>query len=587
MNDNINNAHLDISSDETADTLNKKLSTIKQGDKEQQAEAEAQKQGLGYINLQGQIISAEALSLMPKEDAISKQLVCFFYNGKICKFGSLKPTDPDVLKYCQNIAAAHNIEMKIYLITATSLQKAIKSYDKVPKIRQIETDIRITENDLEKMKQEVDTLNDLQNKLTKIPITDIITLIIASALKFDTSDIHIEAEEDAVKLRLRIDGELNTTATIPKDLWAKISARVKLLAKLKLNLTTKPQDGRFTIFLSDSKIDVRVSTIPTSAGESIAMRLLHSSSIGLKFEELGLRGKSFKDLEYNINRPNGMIIATGPTGSGKTTTLYAILNKLNDEKTKIITLENPIEYKLTGVNQSQIDTSKGYTFSEGLKSILRQDPDIVMVGEIRDFETADVAINAALTGHIMVSTIHTNSAAGAIPRFLAIGVKPFLLAPAINAIIGQRLVRRLCTTCKKKYTPDEETMQKVKNILMKISEESGESVPQSELDNLEFYQAVGCNKCHRGYKGRIGVYEIFTMNEEIERMILSGHVSEYDAERIAIKQGMITMIQDGLLKAKEGITSLEEVFSKTHDKTEEEIKKSSPVITIDRDSNKD
>ncbi|OIO46614.1 MAG: hypothetical protein AUJ28_02265 [Parcubacteria group bacterium CG1_02_37_51] len=572
MNDDFNNPHLNVSSDETADALNKKLSSINQDDRELETEITARAQGLGYINLRGLIISADAIALIPKEDALAKQVVCFFYNGSTCKFGTINPAAEEVITYCQKIATAHNVSYQLYQITPASLKEVIRAYDKVPKIRETQTDIRVTEDDLERMKKEVSTLNDLKNKLTQVPTTEIITLIIASALKFDTSDIHIEAEENDVKLRLRIDGELTTIATIPKDLWQKIASRVKLLAGLKLNLTTKPQDGRFTIFLSKSKIDVRVSTIPTFSGESIAMRLLHSSSVGLQFEELGLRGKSFQNLEYNIKRPNGMIVATGPTGSGKTTTLYAILNKLNDEKTKIITLENPIEYKLEGINQSQIDNSKGYTFSDGLKSILRQDPDIVMVGEIRDLETADVAINAALTGHLMVSTIHTNSAAGAIPRFLAMGVKSFLLAPAINAVIGQRLVRRLCSNCKKKYTPDEETLTKVKNILAKLPEQSGEQLTPEKIDALEFYEAIGCDQCHNGYKGRIGVYEIFTMNEEIEKMILAGNVSEYDAERIAVQQGMVTMIQDGLLKASEGITSLEEAFSKTHDKTEQALK---------------
>ncbi|MBL7022420.1 type II/IV secretion system protein, partial [Patescibacteria group bacterium] len=278
---------------------------------------------------------------------------------------------------------------------------------------------------------------------------------------------------------------------------------------------------------------------------------------------LGLQGKSKKDLEFNIKRPNGMIITTGPTGSGKTTTLYAILNELNDEATKIITMEDPIEYKLQGLNQSQVDSSKGYTFADGLKSILRQDPDIVMVGEIRDLETAEVAINAALTGHLMISTIHTNSAAGAIPRFLAMGVKPFLLAPSINAIMGQRLLRRLCKECKKEHTPEPETLEKVKKILSEISPASGDQLSEDELNNLKFYTAEGCDKCHGGYKGRVGVYEVLTMNEEVEQMILSGKVSETDAQNIATKSGMVTMVQDALLKAKDGITSIEEVFDKT------------------------
>jgi len=278
----------------------------------------------------------------------------------------------------------------------------------------------------------------------------------------------------------------------------------------------------------------------------------------LAFADLGLRGLAAKRLAEVVQKTNGMIITTGPTGSGKTTTLYAILNQLNDEETKIITLEDPVEYKLKGINQSQIDHSKGYTFADGLRSILRQDPDIVMVGELRDFETADVAINAALTGHLVISTIHTNSAAGAIPRFMAMGVKPFLLAPALNAVIGQRLCRRVCDACKEEIKLDEETLQKVTAELKQIPEAAGEKI---DFDNLKFYKGKGCDKCSGlGYKGRVGIYEIFTMNAEVEAVILSGQLSEYVIQDIARKGGMVTMFQDGLLKCLDGITTVDEVF---------------------------
>jgi len=299
-------------------------------------------------------------------------------------------------------------------------------------------------------------------------------------------------------------------------------------------------------------------------GESVVMRLLKSSAASLNFDDLGIRGKAFVDLKHEIQRPNGMIITTGPTGSGKTTTLYAILNKLNDAGTKIITLEDPVEYKLQGINQSQIDHAKDYTFAHGLRSILRQDPNVVMVGEMRDLETADVAINAALTGHLVISTIHTNSASGAIPRFLAMGVKPFLLSPALNAIIGQRLLRKICDQCKIEDSIDNDTMTKILNLLSKIPVSSAERLQDEELNNLKFYKGQGCPVCHGlGYKSRVGVYEIMTMNAEIEKIILSGKVSEYEIQEIAVKSGMLTMVQDGLLKAKDGITSVEEVFKKT------------------------
>ena len=558
-----NKPKINISSKRTSDELASKLVSIHDADVEKKTEQKAETEGLNYINFHGFPIGSDALALIPLEKAQEMNVLAFYYTGGEIRFASQNPKDEKIQAFCKEKADELHAKFEIYKISNLSWKIAIKAYAKVPKIKKTETGVSITEEELEKMKSQIATKEDLQKKITEVNTTQVIALIIASALKFDTSDIHVEAEEKDVKLRLRVDGELTTMATMPKDMWPKIISRVKLLSNLKLNLTTAPQDGRFTIKLTDDKIDVRVSTMPTAYGESIVMRLLKSSATSLGFSDLGLQGKSKKDLEFNIKRPNGMIITTGPTGSGKTTTLYAILNELNDDATKIITMEDPIEYKLKGLNQSQIDPSKDYTFAKGLKSILRQDPDIVMVGEIRDLDTANVAINAALTGHLMVSTIHTNSAAGAIPRFLAMGVKPFLLAPAINAIMGQRLLRRLCKECKTEYTPETEVLEKVRKILSEISPASGDQLSDDELNNLKFLKAVGCDKCNGGYKGRVGVYEVLTMGEEVEQMILSGKVSETDAQNIAIKNGMVTMVQDALLKAKDGITSIEEVFDKT------------------------
>jgi len=289
------------------------------------------------------------------------------------------------------------------------------------------------------------------------------------------------------------------------------------------------------------------------------MRLLKPGTIALQFEQLGIRGVAYEQLKKEVERPNGMIITTGPTGSGKTTSLYAILNKLNDGHTKIITLEDPVEYKLEGIAQSQIDKSRDYTFAKGLHSILRQDPDVVMVGELRDLETAEVAIQAALTGHLVLSTIHTNSAAGAVPRFLSMGVKPFLLAPALNAVIGQRLVRRICKDCIIEDTPPPEDLERAKKILSDVNPKSGYTV---DINGMKFYKGKGCKTCgDLGYKGRMGIYEIMVMTEEIEKVILSGQVSEYDMQRIAMEQGMVSMVQDGILKALDKITTLEEVYS--------------------------
>ena len=554
-----NKAKINITSTQTSDDLASKLSSIHDANVEQETEAKAKAAGLNYIAFKGFPIGADALALIPLATAQEIGVFCFYYTGKEMRFASVNPTDEKVKTFCKEKAEDLHAKYDIYQISNTSWDIALKAYDKVPKIRVVETGVKITEGELEEMKSQIETPEDLQNKITEVSTTQVIALIIASALKFDTSDIHIEAEEKDVKLRLRVDGELSTMAIMPKDMWPKIISRVKLLSNLKLNLTTAPQDGRFTIALTDDKIDVRVSTMPTAYGESIVMRLLKSSATSLAFSDLGLQGRSKKELEFNIKRPNGMIITTGPTGSGKTTTLYAILNELNDEATKIITMEDPIEYRLKGLNQSQVDSSKGYTFADGLKSILRQDPDIVMVGEIRDLETAEVAINAALTGHLMISTIHTNSAAGAIPRFLAMGVKPFLLAPAINAIMGQRLLRRLCKECKAEYIPEPELLEKVKSLLRDISPASGDQLTEEEINSLKFLKPVGCDKCHGGYKGRVGVYEVLTMNEKIARLVIEHETAEA-IERQAIDDGMIKMIQDGFIKVVQNQTTIEEVL---------------------------
>ncbi len=385
-----------------------------------------------------------------------------------------------------------------------------------------------------------------------------VVLLLGAALKLGASDLHVEAEEDGIVVRVRLDGILHDAATLDKENHKKLVSRIKLFSALKINITDKPQDGRFTIKLSRGDVDVRVSTIPTVYGESIVMRLLDQSREGLTFDSLGLYGDVEEKLKREMNRPNGMIVTTGPTGSGKTTTLYSALEILNKPGVKIITLEDPVEYKMEGINQSQIDTAKGFTFAKGLRSILRQDPDIVMVGEIRDLDTADTAVQAALTGHLMFSTVHTNSAAGAVPRFVSMGVKPFLLAPALNAIIGQRLVRRVCDKCKKPIQLEEGVKKEVEEIIEKMPQKKREETKEREL---VFYKGDGCEACGGiGYKGRVGIYEILLMTPEIEQMVLAGNVAEHDIEQSAIASGMVTMVQDGVLKALDGMTSLDEVF---------------------------
>src|SRR3989344_4293371 len=552
---------LKIATNEKAEQFSDKMREIGLKEKEREAASRAQLMGVQYINLAGFPISPESLVVITQAEAEKLKAVCFFLGADSLRIGGLDPKNPELLSLAAVLEKKLHAQVTIYLISQHSFDFALKLYDAVPKIRKFVSGVEITEEEIRKFEKEIKTFRDLNDKLSEVSVTDMLTLIISAAIKARSSDIHVEAEEKEVKVRFRIDGLLHEVAILETKVWPQIITRIKLVSKLKINIEDRPQDGRFTIFMTNEKIDVRVSTLPTAYGESVVMRLLMSSAIGLAFEELGLRGKAFEALKMEIQKPNGMIVTTGPTGSGKTTTLYAVLNKLNNSETKIITIEDPIEYKLGGINQSQVDRTKGYTFASGLRNILRQDPDIVMVGEIRDLETAEIGINAALTGHLVITTLHTNDAAGTIPRLLSMQVKPFLLAPAINAMIGQRLVRRICESCSRETELDSQTMSRVMKILADIPEESGFRIPDSELKKLKFYKGVGCEECHGlGYKGRIGIFEVMTMNKEIESLILNGNVSEYDMRAIGVKYGMITMIQDGLLKAADGITTVEEVF---------------------------
>jgi len=542
--------------------FNSKQEEIKIKDMERVTDQNAQGMGISYINLFGFPISPEALSMISEKDARANGMVCFYYDGKRIKIAAIDPNREKVQEIFADLTETYYSEGQLFLISEHSYEYALKLYKSIPKVRIVTRNIEITEDELNKFSENFSSFKDLQAEIDKAKVTDIIAMTMAASLRSGSSDIHIEAEENDIKIRFRIDGVLHDTASVNKDLWKKIISRLKVMAKVKININDKPQDGRISIITSKERIDIRVSFLPTNFGESVVMRLLRSGSVGLAFEDLGIRDHSFKQLAKEIDRPNGMIITTGPTGSGKTTTLYAVLKKLNKQETKIITIEDPIEYQLEGINQSQV--SERYTFAHGLRSIVRQDPDVLMVGEIRDLETAEIAIQAALTGHLVLSTIHTNDAAGTVPRFLSMGAKAFLLAPALNAMIGQRLVRKVCEHCKKEIKLDEENNKKVLNILENLPKEEKDKI---NFNDLKFYKGNGCEACQGiGYKGRIGIYEIMVMDKDIEKLVLSGKVSEYDMRDVAKEKGMVSMVQDGVIKALEGITSIEEVFRVAGDK---------------------
>ncbi len=554
---NLIDADSSLDEDSVQGRFAQKEQEIKAKEIEKETENRASLIGLPYVNLFSFPISPEALVLITEERARMLNAVCFFYDGKHMRLACVEPSE-EIADEIKALNEKYFTDTKLYLVSQNSLDQAFAAYKSLPKTKKYDSGVEITAENLEKFKQDIASYKNLNDKINEVNVSDIVTLILATAIKVGASDVHIEAEENGVAVRFRIDGVLQEAALMDREKWKKIVTRMKILARVKINITDKPQDGRYTIFLKDGKIDVRSSFLPTAFGESVVMRLLDSKASSLEFESLGIRPEILDILRREIQKPNGLILTTGPTGSGKTTTLYAILNKLNQPGTKIVTLEDPIEYQLAGINQSQVDVRRGYTFSDGLRSILRQDPNVIMVGEIRDLETGEIAVQASLTGHLVLSTLHTNDAAGVIPRLIDIGVKPYFLVPSINAVIGQRLVRRLCPYCRKEHQLTAEETEQVQKILAVVSPKANIEIP-AKLPIL-YAAGTGCEKCNYiGYKGRIGIYEIFTMDDNLKQLTIDKAPS-FKILQQAIENGMITMLQDGVLKCLDGLTSLEEVY---------------------------
>ena len=418
-------------------------------------------------------------------------------------------------------------------------------------VKKITGEVEITQLKIEGVPDFKKKIEDFLKKST----SELLEIILAGSINLDASDIHIEPEEEKAKLRIRIDGLLQDVLFFDLKIHQSLVSRIKLLSELKLNIRDRPQDGRFSILLEKTPIEIRASSLPAEYGESIVLRILNPKSL-IDVEALGLRKDLVKIFDKEITKPNGMIIVTGPTGSGKTTTLYAVLKKINQPEVKIITIEDPIEYHLEGISQTQVDPKKGYDFAHGLRSLMRQDPDVILVGEIRDLETAKIALQAALTGHLVLSTLHTNDAAGTIARFQALGEKPVNIAPAINMVIAQRLVRKVCQKCLKLERISPENYEKIKKALKGLPKEI-QTVPLNAATTIPL--AKGCKQCNfTGYKGRLGVFEFFLVDNEMERFILTSP-SIGDLRDKAIKKGMVPMRQDGFIKVLEGITTIEEI----------------------------
>jgi type II secretory ATPase GspE/PulE/Tfp pilus assembly ATPase PilB-like protein len=533
------------------------LSGMKKRSEEQQAAAIAAALKLSYIDLNIFPVDPETLVTINKEDAEKYEVVCIQRAGKSISLAISNFQNQGLKDFLTKLEKEAGYKVKLFVCSETGLQKTIDKYkylalaDNLEKIQ-----LSLSGKDLEEFEENLKDVIDLKKRIMEIPTTEVINIVMAGAVKMEASDIHFEPQQDGIRLRYRLDGILQNITVLPSQVYHYILSRVKVLSGMKINVRDISQDGHFSIEMEGNEIDVRISILPGNFGENIVMRLLNQQSVALKFEDLGLEGLAHDKLLEEMKKPNGMILNTGPTGSGKTTTLYAIINQLNSPEVKIITIEDPIEYKIKGISQTQVSTSRGYTFANALRSIVRQDPDVILVGEIRDDETAGIAVHASLTGHLVLSTLHTNSAVETIPRLVDMGIKPSLVPASANAIIAQRLVRRLCPHCKEQYGAAEVTIESIKKILAVISPKAKLTIPKV-VDKL--YRAKGCPKCHGlGYKGRIGIFEIFTINEEIGQKIIE-MAPETEILSLALESGMVTMLQDGILKSLRGETSLEEV----------------------------
>lgn len=504
-------------------------------------------------------ITLDTLKLIPEESVVTYNMVPLSKRGDVLEVGMVYPEDIKAKEALRFIISAHDLSSKIFLIKPSTFREILRKYRSLKR----EVGAALEELKTETSKKATAKEKELERIVEEAPISKIVAVTLRHAVEGNASDIHIEPLRTKLRIRFRLDGVLHSSLLLPRRVHPAIVTRIKILSNLKIDETRIPQDGRFSTEVEDRNIDFRVSTFPTPFGEKAVIRVL-DPKVGLRsFEEIGFNERDFSVVKEAIKKPYGLILATGPTGCGKTTTLYAILRILNKEEVNIVTLEDPVEYFIEGVNQSQIKPEIGYTFSRGLRHILRQDPDIIMVGEIRDSETAELAIHAALTGHIVLSTLHTNDAIGAIPRLIDLGVRPFLLPSALNIVIAQRLVRRLCSYCKKEEKAKKE---EEKIIMEEFRELPSEMKKKVKIKSpLKIYKAKGCSKCmNKGYSGRIAVTEVLKMTDSLADIILKG-ASPEEIKKEAKKQGMITMKQDGILKVLSGITSLEEVLRATEE----------------------
>jgi type IV pilus assembly protein PilB len=555
--------------DAPQDDLKEKIAKLHRDGEERAAQRLAEKLGLSYVDLGKVPVSLDAVRILPEGEARDAKVAAIELKADKVALATVNPELPATKKAVEELTAK-KYEVKVVVVSPSGMDAAWKFYQFIkPEAENITGKVEITKERLESLKAKLVTIDAVHNEIASLQLENvspvaIIEIILAGAMALRTSDIHTEAGEKTAKIRFRIDGLLHDIFdAIPLGAYHAFVSRIKLLSEMKLNVRDAAQDGRFTIGLGDRDLEMRVAVIPAEFGETIVMRILDPAATMVTLPQLGLRADNFALVKKKIAQPNGLILNTGPTGSGKTTTLYAFLRTMNDPTMKIITLEDPIEYRIDGIEQTQVNDETGYTFGNGLRAIVRQDPDVILVGEVRDLETADIALEAALTGHLVLSTLHTNDAVGAVPRLINLGVKAVSIGPALSLAIAQRLVRVLCPDCKKEAPTDAPTAEKIKKFLAALPAK----VDKTPYDNYKMYAPVGCPKCNGiGYKGRVGVFEFLEGGPDLEKTILR-EASEVSLREVAARQDMVTMQQDGILKVLEGKTTLDEVIGATGDLT--------------------
>lgn len=536
-----------------------RVAELRRREEEDLAKILSKKYGIPYADLSRITIDTDGLRILPEEEARKAKMAIFDLIGKHVRVAVLAPGRDDTKGILKSLEDRGYI-VEPFMVSTQGLERAWSRYQEISYASTAkEGMLEISSTDIENFINEVHQIADVKALIEEIVqmkksfrISRIVEIVMAGAIALGASDIHIEPEEEFIRMRFRLDGVLVEVTNFDQETYNLLLSRIKLLSGMKLNIKETAQDGRFSVAIGQREIEIRSSTLPGNYGETVVMRLLDPASIQVKIQDLGVPEKLMKVFMENLNKPNGMILNTGPTGSGKTTTLYAFLRLKKTPEIKIITIEDPIEYHLEGIVQTQVDNEKGYDFATGLKKTLRQDPDVIMVGEIRDLETAETAVHAALTGHLVFSTLHTNNAAGTFTRLIDLGVNPKILTSAISMAIAQRLVRRLCDDCKEEITAEGEDLTLLKNVYESIKEKE---IPWTD----KIYKPKGCEKCNNsGYKGRIGIFEAVLSDAKVEDA-LESNPSEREIKQAAEHQGIMDMAQDGVTKILKGITDIEEV----------------------------